>query len=126
MMRTLVLALILAGAWLLASAQEPLPTAKTSSIMGTVVKEPGSEPLKKVLVQVIAEHQGESYTASTDAEGHFHVDNVAPGRYSIFFEKTGFAGVNGRGLKSDTNVLTVQAGQSLEDLLFRMLPTAVI
>ncbi len=126
MMRKLVLALILAGAWLLASAQEPLPTAKTSSIMGTVVKEPGSEPLKKVLVQVIAEHQGESYTASTDADGHFHVDNVAPGRYSIFFEKTGFAGVNGRGLKSDTNVLTVQAGQSLEDLLFRMLPTAVI
>ncbi|MGB9237520.1 MAG: carboxypeptidase-like regulatory domain-containing protein [Terriglobales bacterium] len=126
MKRSLFLAFFLVRALSLASAQEPTPAPKISSIAGTVVKEPGSEPLKKVLVQVIAEHQGESYTTATDADGHFRVDNVAPGRYSIFFEKTGFAGVNARGLKSDTNVLTVQAGQSLEDLLFRMSPTAVI
>ncbi len=126
MKRSLVLAFFVVSALLLANAQDPPPAAKTSSVAGTVVKEPGSEPLKKVLVQVIAEHQGESYTSSTDADGHFRIDNVAPGRYNIFFEKTGFAGVNARGLKSDINVLTVQAGQSLEDLLFRMLPTAVI
>ena len=125
MTRSLPIGIFLLSA-LLASAQAPAPAAKTSSIAGAVVKEPGSEPLKKVLVQVIAERQGESYTASTDADGHFRVDNVAPGRYSIFFEKTGFAGVNARGLKSDVNVLTVQAGQPLEDLVFRMLPTAVI
>jgi len=125
MTRSLAIGIFLLTAWL-ASAQQPPPAAKTSSIAGTVVKEPGSEPLKKVLVQVIAEHQGESYTASTDTDGHFRVDKVALGRYNIFFEKTGFAGVNARGLKSDTNVLTVQAGQPLEDLLFRMLPTAVI
>jgi len=124
MTRSLAIGIFFLAA-LLASAQESAPAAKTS-IAGTVVKEPGSEPLKKVLVQVIAERQGESYTASTDADGHFRVDNVAPGRYSIFCEKTGFAGVNARGLKSDVNVITVQAGQPLEDLLFRMLPTAVI
>jgi protocatechuate 3,4-dioxygenase beta subunit len=109
-----------------ASAQDSAPAAKTSSIAGTVVKEPGSEPLKKVLVQVIAESQGPSYTAATDADGHFRVDDVAPGRYRIFLERIGFAGVNGHVLKSDVNVLTVQAGQPVEDLLFRMLPTAVI
>jgi hypothetical protein len=124
MTRSLAIGILLVNA-LLASAQAPAPAAKTS-VAGTVVKEPGSEPLKKVLVQVIAERQGESYTASTDADGHFRVDNVAPGRYSIFFEKPGFAGVNARGIKSDVNVITVQAGQPLEDLLFRMLPTAVI
>jgi hypothetical protein len=124
MPRLLAIAIFFLSA--LASAQAPAPAAKTSSIAGIVVKEPGSEPLKKVLVQVIAERQGESYTASTGADGHFRVDNVAPGRYSIFFEKTGFAGVNARGIKSDVNVITVQAGQPLEDLLFRMLPTAVI
>ncbi len=90
------------------------------------MQEPGSLPLKKVLVQIIAEGQGESYSASTDAEGHFRVDNVAPGRYRIFIERTGFAGVNGRGIRSEVNVITVQAGQSAEDLLFQMLPTAVI
>jgi Carboxypeptidase regulatory-like domain len=124
MTRSLAIRIIFLTA-LLASAQQPAPAAK-ASIAGTVVKEPGSEPLKKVLVQVIAEHQGESYTASTDTDGHFRVDDVAPGRYNIFFEKTGLAAVNAQGLKSDTNVITVQTGQSLEDLLFRMSPTAVI
>jgi protocatechuate 3,4-dioxygenase beta subunit len=92
------------------------------------MKEPGSQPLKKVLVQVVAENQkeGGNYTASTDADGHFHVENVVPGRYRIFIERTGFVGVNEHGLKSDVNVFTVQAGQSVEGLLFRMLPTAVI
>jgi len=128
MKRSLALAFFLLGALLLASAQEPAPAAHASSIAGTVVKEPGSQPLKKVLVQVVAENQkeGGNYTASTDADGHFHIENVVPGRYRIFIERTGFVGVNEHGLKSDTNVFTVQAGQSVGDLLFRMLPTAVI
>src|SRR5712691_5546189 len=128
MTRPLALAVFILSAFVLASAQEPASTAHASSIAGAVVKEPGSQPLKKVLVQVIAENQkeGGNYTASTDADGHFHIENIMPGRYRLFLEKTGFVGVNGRGLKSDTNVLTVQAGQSGEDVLFRMVPTAVI
>jgi len=129
MMRSLALAFFILSAFVLASAQEPAPSAHTtSSIAGTVIKEPGSQPLKKVLVQVVAENQkeGGNYTASSDADGHFHIENVVPGRYRIFIERTGFVGVNGHGLKSDTNVFTVQAGQSVEDLVFRMLPTAVI
>jgi protocatechuate 3,4-dioxygenase beta subunit len=126
--RSLAFAFFVFSGLLLASSQESAPAANASSIAGTVVQEPGSQPLKKVLVQVIAEDQkqGGNYTASTDADGHFRVENVTPGRYRIFIERTGFVGVNGRGLKSDTNVFTVQAGQSVEDLRFRMLPTAVI
>lgn len=93
-----------------------------------VIKEPGSEPLKKVLVQVVAENQkeGGNYTATTDADGRFYIDHVAPSRYRIFFERTGFVEVNARGLKADTNAYTIREGQPLENLLFRMLPTAVI
>jgi len=128
MTRSLALAVFLLSALVLASAQQSAPAANASSIAGTVVQEPGSQPLKKVLVQVVAEDQkqGGNYTASTDADGRFHVENVVPGRYRIFIERTGFIGVNGRGVKSDTNVFSIQAGQSIEDLLFRMLPTAVI
>src|SRR5260221_125817 len=128
MTRSLLLVFFVLNALLFASAQESEHVAHVSSIAGTVVKEPGSQPLKKALVQVIAENQkvGGNYTASTDADGRFHIENVVPGRYRVFIEKTGFVGVNGRGLKSDVNVLTVQAGQSGEDLLFRMVPTAVI
>ena len=128
MKRSLVLAFFILSAFMFASAQESVPAAHAASIAGTVVKEPGSQPLKKVLVQVIAENQkeGGNYTASTDADGHFHIENVVPGRYRIFIERAGFVGVNEHGLKSDVNVFTVQAGQPVEDLLFRMLPTAVI
>jgi protocatechuate 3,4-dioxygenase beta subunit len=128
MTRSLVLAFFILSAIMFASTQDPAPAPHASSIAGTVIKEPGSQPLKKVLVQVIAENQkeGGNYTASTDADGHFHIESVVPGRYRIFIERTGFVGVNEHGLKSDVNVFTVQAGQSVGDLLFRMLPTAVI
>ena len=127
MTRPLAIAFLLLSP-LLASAQDSAPAANASSIAGTVVQEPGSQPLKKVLVQVVAEDQkqGGNYTASTDADGHFRVENVLPGRYRLYLEKTGLVEVNGRGLKSDVNVFTIQAGQSVEDLLFRMLPTAII
>lgn len=131
-MRLFLLPIFLLNVLFFASAQQPTQAARPSSISGTVVKEPGSEPLKKVLLQVIAEvekedqRKVENYTATTDAEGRFHIDNVAPGRYRLYLEKTGFTGINERGVKSETNVFTVQAGQSLDDLTLRMLPTAVI
>ena len=127
MTRSFAIALLLLSA-LLASAQDSAPAASASSSAGTVVKEPGSEPLKKALVQVVAEDQkqGGNYTATTDADGHFRIENVLPGRYRLFMEKTGFVEVNGRGFKADVNVFTVEAGRAMEDLLFRMLPTAII
>ncbi len=123
-----VLAILPLCAVSLVSAQDPKSAPHPSSIAGTVVKEPGSQPLKKVLVQVVAENQkeGGNYTASTDADGRFHIENVTPGRYRLFVERTGFVGVNERGLRSDTNVFTVRAGQSVDGLLLRMMLTAVI
>src|ERR1700687_5451100 len=98
MTRPLAIAFLLLSA-LLASAQDSAPAANASSIAGTVVKEPGREPLKKVLVQVVAEDQkqGGNYTASTDADGHFRIENVVPGRYRLYLEKNGLVEVNGRG-----------------------------
>jgi hypothetical protein len=128
MTRSLPLIFFVLSALLLTSAQDSPPAPKTSSIAGVVAKEPGSEPVKKVLVQVVAENQkaGGNYTASTDSDGHFHIDNVEPGRYHIFFERAGFVAVNERGRKADGSVLSIQSGQSIEDLFFWMLPTAVI
>jgi hypothetical protein len=122
----LALSTLLIGIVLTASGQSS--STGSASIAGTVIKEPGSEPLKKALIQCIAEDQngGGNYTTSTDADGHFKVENIVPGRYRIFFERAGYVEVNDRGLKADVNVLTIQAGQSTRDLLFRMLPTAVV
>ncbi len=126
MTRSLAIAFLLLSA-LPASAQDAARAAN-ATIAGTVVKEPGSQPLKKVLVQVVAEDQkqGGNYSATTDPDGHFRMENVVPGRYRLFMEKAGLLEVNGRGLKADVNVFTVQAGQTIEDLLFRMLPSAIV
>jgi len=128
MKRLLALAVFIFSPLLFAGGQSPASAARPSSIAGTVIKQRGSEPLKKVLVQVIAENQkeGGNYTASTDADGHFHIDDVEPGRYRIFLERSGFIAVNDRGQKADMNVFTIKAGQAVENVFFRMLPTAVI
>jgi Carboxypeptidase regulatory-like domain len=122
------LAFLLLGALLTASAQDSTSASHSSSIAGVVVKEPGSQPLKKVMVQVVAEDQKQAgnYTVTTDADGHFRIENIQPGRYRIFIEKTGFVGMNGRGHRADTNVYTIQPGHSVEDVLCRMWPAATI
>jgi protocatechuate 3,4-dioxygenase beta subunit len=128
MKRSLVFACFLLGALLLASAQDSAPAANASSIAGTVVKEPGSQPLKKVLLQLIAEDQkqGGNYTATTDSEGRFNIENVQPGRYRLFLERSGFIQINNRNHKVEGSALEVRAGQEMKDLVLRMLPTAVI
>jgi hypothetical protein len=127
MTRSFVLACFVLSAVLLANTQEsPAPTA--ASISGMVTKEPGSQPIKKATIEVVAEDQGKgsNYTATTDSDGHFSIEKVEPGRYRLFVEKTGFVEINARGRKSESRFLSVREGEQLKDLLIRMLPTAVI
>ena len=129
MNRVLVLligVLLSIGPW--AGAQESTRTSSSASIDGVVVKRPGSQPLKKVLLQLVAEDQkqGSNYTATTESEGKFHIENVQAGRYRLFLERTGFVEVNARGRKSQGTVVSVEAGQPLKDLVLQMLPVAVI
>ena len=116
------------AALIAASAQDAKLPENAPAIAGTIVGEPGSHPLKKVIVQVMAEDQkqGGNYSALTDADGHFRIDNVVPGRYRVFFEKIGFIEINSRGQKAGVNMVTALPGQSVEDLVFHMLPAAVV
>ncbi|MFY9673193.1 MAG: carboxypeptidase regulatory-like domain-containing protein [Terriglobales bacterium] len=128
MLRIALLSPLLFSFALPAIAQSAAPPPTALYVAGTVVEEPGSHPLKKVLVQIVSETQAQtaSYAATTDSDGHFRVDNIAPGRYRVFFEKSGFAGVNSRSQRSEVNVITVQAGKPGDDFVFQMLPTAAI
>ena len=94
---------------------------------GIVVKGPGSEPLKKTIINMIGENQENSnnYTAMTDAAGRFRLEKIEPGRYTVLLEKTGYVAVDAK-RHASSSILTVQAGKDLTDLVFRMLPTAVI
>ena len=98
------------------------------TLAGTVIKDQGGEPLKKAMVEIIAEdqEQGSNYTAITDSEGKFKLDSVRPGRYRVFVERSGFIEVDKHRHRSAEVAISLQAGQELSDLVLRMLPSAVI
>ena len=71
-------------------------TPSKASLQGTVVKEPSGEPLKKAIIELIAENQeeGGNYTATSDQDGHFSIPEIQSGRYRMFVERTGFLEVD--------------------------------
>ena len=102
--------------------------AGRATIDGVVTKEPGSEPVKKVLVELIAENQAEGgdYTAVSGVDGTFHIEGIVPGRYHMFAERTGLLEVDKHRARSDGRVLTLTAGQEVKDLLIHVQAAAVV
>jgi len=99
-----------------------------STLSGVVTKDPGSEPLKKALIELIAESQndGGNYTAVTSGEGSFRIENIAPGRYRLFVERTGYQEIDKHHRRTEGRVLTLTAGQELKDLVIRLQAAAVV
>ncbi|MFZ0418855.1 MAG: carboxypeptidase-like regulatory domain-containing protein [Candidatus Sulfotelmatobacter sp.] len=97
-------------------------------VAGTVTKDPGSEPLKKALIELIAESQnsGGNYTALSGADGGFRIENIVPGRYRLFVERTGYQEIDKQHRRSEGRVLTLSAGQELKDLVIRLQAAAVV
>jgi len=93
-----------------------------------VTKDPGSEPLKKALIELIAESQSEggNYTAITGADGGFRIENILPGRYRLFIERTGYQEVDKHHRRTEGRVLALTTGQELKDLIIRLQAAAVV
>src|SRR5215469_5938136 len=95
---TLALVVCATALFLRAAAQEPVSSqqtvstkeSSTASLEGKVVKDPGRRALKKAIIALIGENQPESdsYTATSDQEGHFKVIGIRAGRYHMFVERT--------------------------------------
>ena len=103
------LTLVLIGACALAqvpgtAAAKP---AGGSAIEGIVTKEPGSEPVKKALIELIAESQtqGGDYTAVSGSDGGFRIEGILPGRYHLFAERTGLLEIDKHRARADGRVL---------------------
>jgi Carboxypeptidase regulatory-like domain len=102
--------------------------ASRAVIEGVVTKEPGSEPVKKALIELIAENQAEGgdYTAISGPDGGFHIEGILPGRYHLFAERTGLLEVDKHRARADGRVLTLTAGQEVKDLRIRLQAAAVV
>ena len=103
--------------------------ASASAVVeGLVTKDPGSEPVKKALIELIAENQsiGGDYTAVTSAAGAFRIEGIVPGRYRLIAERTGFVEMEKHQPRSAGRLLTLTAGQELKDVAIRLQPTAAV
>jgi len=104
------------------------PTNSRASIEGIVTKDPTGEPVKKALIELIAENQasGGDYTALTVADGSFRIEGIVPGRYHLFAERTGLLEKQKHGAETTGRLLTLTAGQELKDLRVRLQAAAVL
>jgi len=125
--------LIVVATATLSAQSPPSSDAQTSphaqaTLSGIVTKDPGSEPVKKALIELIAESQGDggNFTALTGADGSFHIENILPGRYRLFVERSGFQEIDKHHHRTDGRVITLTAGQDLEDLVIRLQAAAVV
>jgi hypothetical protein len=117
----------------LSAQSSPSSAAQTSSparatLSGIVTKDPGSEPVKKALIELIAESQndGGNYAAVTGVDGSFRIENIAPGRYHMFVERTGYQEIDKHHRHTDGRTLTLTAGQEMKDLVIRLQAAAVL
>lgn len=123
LVRTLLLFLLALSLF----AQQRDQAKATCSLAGSVVKDQGGEAVKKATIQVISqEAEGGLYSAVTDGEGQFTLDSLAPGRYRVFVERTGFIEVDKHRRHSEGTELTLQPGQHIKGVVLRVVPAAVI
>jgi hypothetical protein len=118
------------------AAQAPPPDSKSGlakkdecSISGMVVKLADSAPIKIAKIQLRSmEDRGRTIAVVTDVGGHFSLKGLAPGRYRLTVFKNAFVDQQyGQHKPGDPGSdLTLRPGQDLRDLLFRLIPAAVI
>jgi hypothetical protein len=105
------------------------PQQQLCSLSGMVVKLAGSEPLRSATVELQSlEDQTHTVSVATDADGHFQIKGIDPGRYRLRVTRNGFVTQEyGQKTPSDPGSdLRLSAGQDLKDLLFRLIPWSVI
>jgi protocatechuate 3,4-dioxygenase beta subunit len=124
----MVRSLVIASFCLVIPAAAPGQTdapkeAQRQSVQGKVVEAKSGQPIRKVKVDLAGgsvQSYG-SYSATTQADGTFIIEDVKPGRYSVMLERAGFVQTGTR-----VATLTLLPGQSVSGLAFKLQAGGVI
>ena len=125
-MKLLVLSLCLTLVPGVCAAQASSPEQRpTLSIRGKVLQETNGQPIRKAKVQLNGRRgpTAAQYSAVTDEEGHFTIEDVQTGEYVVVVEHTGFVQSN---TDSHLRTVSVQPGGGTNDWIFHMQAVAVI
>jgi protocatechuate 3,4-dioxygenase beta subunit len=106
------------------------------SVSGQVSNAATGEPVRRALVSLrriemspgVTSIQVSNTTASTDSAGQFAITGIAPGKYRLSAERSGFiiTQYGARGPNKPGALLTLEAGQKSSDLTMRLTPQGVI
>jgi 5-hydroxyisourate hydrolase-like protein (transthyretin family) len=105
---------------------------ETCQISGVVLKLADSAPLKNATVRLDnredSEHREHTIATKTAADGRFELKNVPAGRYKLSVFRNGYVTAEyGQKKSSDPGAtFTLSAGETKKDLIFRLIPAAVI
>ncbi|MFQ5926248.1 MAG: carboxypeptidase regulatory-like domain-containing protein [Terriglobia bacterium] len=112
------------------AAQQPVTsTPEKCRVEGLVVKAGTGEPLKKAQVVLRnAEGREKPYGTITDATGRFLRKDIEPGRYHQSVARNGYVRqqYGQRRPGRPGTILALAPGQHLRDIVFRLIPAAVI
>jgi len=122
----LIASLIFLTATAFAQSAGNLPARAT--VEGFVTRDPEGAPVKKALIELIGENQAEAgdYTAMTGPDGTFRIEDVVPGRYHLFAERTGLLDTDKQRGHTEGRLLTITAGQEVKDIHIRLQAAAVV
>jgi hypothetical protein len=115
-------------------AQSDAPVNKKCTLEGQVVSAATGGPLKHASLRLSPAGHSEPnapravFTSSTDVEGKFVMRNVGAGTYTLSTERVGYITqeFGARSASSAGARLKLDAGQSIKDLVIKLIPQAVI
>jgi protocatechuate 3,4-dioxygenase beta subunit len=145
-MRRTLLALVLSGSLVAAAQQVTTPSGAPAqnqnnslqaqqpqpkgSVSGRVIDSDTGKALKKAVVTLRRNDKPDTrpQSAITDADGAFEIKDVEAGKYVASASRRGYARSGGqqRGVGTGPGVLTLNAGQKVDDVLLKLIPGAVL
>lgn len=107
----------------------PAPNKENATVAGNVVRLDTGEPLRKAKV-ILQSHTADGFTdfCLTDEQGHFLLENVPAGSYSLEVSRNGYLEADYGQKKPGVPgaILTINAGQRMTDLVFKLARAAAI
>ena len=112
-------------------AAAPSQSKEPAKLSGTITNATTGEPIKRANIMIMPAEPGPESTPSaitSDAEGKFSIIDLAPGRYRLWAERTGFvrSQYGARGADRMGSIITLAPGQDMKQVDFRLEPHAVV